>query len=138
MRTKLPCVVLFALGLATGRPMSAAAPASLSLEEVRDAIRSEPDLVRQIEVELRRRDLKPAGIVCSAALHGDQWRLLGGRAAAPYQCTIGDRTLRVDADRTYFDAQGHKLGQVGKVPYGLLFQRAKFFREGGFHWTWTP
>src|SRR5262245_37562373 len=34
-----------------------------------------------------------------------KWRLLGGGRAAPYQCTIGDRTLRIDAERTFFDAQ---------------------------------
>jgi len=65
--------------------------------------------VRQIDVELRRRDFKSAGIVCVGALHGQEWRPLGGGRAAPYQCTIGDRTLRIDAERTissqYFNAQ---------------------------------
>jgi hypothetical protein len=89
----------------------------------------EPHLVRQIEVEVRRHDLKRAGILSSAVLHGDQWRPLGW-GPRPYRCSIGDRTLWINADRTYFDVQGRKLGQFGKAPDNLLFQRARYFREG--------
>lgn len=110
----------------------------MGLVEVLEAVKSEPQLVSQIEVELRRRDLKAPGIVCVAARHGNQWRLLGGGRAAPYECRIGDRTLRIDAQRTYFDIHGRKLGQLGQAPDNLLFNRAKFFREGNFRWTWSP
>jgi hypothetical protein len=94
--------------------------------------------VSQIEVELRKRDLKVPEIVCIANRHGNQWRLLGGGRAAPYECSIGDRSLRIDAERVYFDANGRKLGQLGQAPDNLLFTRAKFFREGKFRWTWSP
>ena len=40
--------------------------------------------------------------------------------------------------RVYFDANGRKLGQLGQAPDNLLFNRAKFFREGKFRWTWSP
>ena len=103
-----------------------------------EAVKSEPQLVGQIEVELRRRDLKVAGTVCAAAQHGDQWKLLAGGRAAPYECRIGDRPLRIDADRTYFDAQGHKLGQFGQAPQTWLLNRAKYYRERNFRWTWSP
>jgi hypothetical protein len=116
----------------------ALAEASLSLAEVLETVRSEPQLVSQIEVELRKRDLKVPGIVCIAARHGNQWRLLAGGRAAPYECRIGDRTLRIDAERIYFDGNGRKLGQIGQTPDNVLFNRAKFFRQGRFRWTWSP
>jgi hypothetical protein len=51
-----------------------------------------------------------------------------------YQCSLGDRTLR-NGHRSYFDLQGHKLGQFGKARTIGLFQRATYFREGNFGWT---
>ena len=82
-----------------------------------------------------RGDLKVRGMLCMAASHGTEWKLLGGGRAAPYECRIGDRTLRIDAERTYFDGQGHRLGQA---PGHLLLNRAKYFRERDFRWTWSP
>jgi len=126
----------------TGLCLVCASPAageeSLALAEVLEAVKSEPQLVSQIEVELRKRDLKVPEIVCIANRHGNQWRLLGGGRAAPYECSIGDRSLRIDAERVYFDANGRKLGQLGQAPDNLLFTRAKFFREGKFRWIWSP
>ena len=87
---------------------------------------------------MRRRDLKIPGIVCISAQHGNQWRLLGGGRAAPYECRIGERTVRIDAERTYFDANGHRLGQLGQAADNMLFSKAKFFREAKFRWTWSP
>ena len=139
MPIKSFCGLVLALaGLCTIWGSPAWSEGSLGLGEVLDAVKSEPQLVSQIEVELRRRDLKGAGIVCIAARHGNQWRFLGGGSAAPYECTIGDRTVKIDAVRTYFDANGHRLGQLGQTPDNLLFNRAKFFREGDFRWTWSP
>jgi hypothetical protein len=111
---------------------------SLGLPEVLEAVKGDPTLVGQIDVELRRRDLKAPAIVCIAARHGNQWRHLGGGRAAPYECQIGDRTVRIDAVRTYFDGSGRRLGQLGQVPDGVLFNKATFFREGNFRWTWSP
>ena len=56
----------------------------------------------------------------------------------PTNATIGDRTVRIDAERVYFDANGRKLGQLGQAPDNVLLNRAKFFREGKFRWTWSP
>jgi hypothetical protein len=114
------------------------AQSSLTLAEMLEVVRSEPQLVSQIEVELRKRDLKVPQIGCVAARHGNQWRFLVGGRASPYECRIGDRTVRVDAERIYFDGNGRKLGQLGQAPDNVLFNRAKFLREGRFRWTWRP
>lgn len=110
----------------------------LGLDQVLQLIRSEPKLASEIEVELRRRDLKVPDIGCAAAQHGNQWKFLGGGRAAPYQCRIGDRTVTIDAERIYYDVNGRKLGQIGQAPDNVLFNRARSYREGRFRWTWTP
>jgi hypothetical protein len=46
--------------------------------------------------------------------------------------------LRIDAERTYCDAQGRRLGQLGRAPDNLLDQRANNSREGNFHRSWDP
>jgi hypothetical protein len=130
--------VLALAGLCLIRVLSASAQVSLGLTEVLEAVKSEPELVRQIEVELRKRDLKAPGLACTAAQHGSEWRLLGGGRAAPYECRIGERALRIDAVRIYFDVNGRKLGQYGQVANDLLFNRARYFREGNFRWTLSP
>jgi hypothetical protein len=114
------------------------AQVSVGLGEVLDAVKGDPELVRQIEVELRKQDLKAPGIGCVAAAHGSEWRLLAGGRAAPYECRIGERLLRIDAVRTYFDVSGRRLGQPGQVGAELLLNRARSFREGNFQWTWSP
>lgn len=111
------------------------APGSLPLAEVLEAVRSEAELVRQIEVELRRRDLKVGEIACIAARHGNEWGHLGGGRAAPYECVFGDRTLTIEAERTYFDVNGRKLGHASE---NVLFNKAKSFRESRFRWSWNP
>jgi len=69
-----------------------------------------PDLLRQIDVELRRSYLKEGDVTCVASLLGDQWKSMSGGQCAPYQCRFGDRTLRIEAERTYFDARGKAPG----------------------------
>jgi hypothetical protein len=119
MRATLPCLVLLAASLCAGGLLPAIGEGTLGLVEVLEAVKGEPDLVRQIDVELRRSDVKPAGIVSIATLHGEEWRLLG-------------------AERTHFDVQVDRLGQLGRAPDNLLFQRAKYFREGKFRRNWDP
>ena len=139
MSAGLPGVRVLALaGLCAIWTLPAWGEVSLGLGEVLDAVKSEAQPVSQIEVELRRRDLKVAGIACKAARPGTEWRLLDGGRAAPYECRIGDRTSRIDAVRTYFDANGHRLGQLGRAPDNMLLNRARYFREGNFRWTWGP
>jgi hypothetical protein len=116
----------------------ARAQGNMGLDEVLEAVKTAPQLVGQIEVEVRRRDLKVRDIACTAASHGSEWRLLGGGRAAPYECRIGDRTVRIDAERTYLDGQGRRLGQLGQTSDQLLLNRAKYFRERDFRWTWKP
>jgi len=125
-------------GLCSFWASPASAEVRLGLGDVLEAVKTEPQLVGQIEVELRRRDLKVPEIACVAAQHSNQWRLLGGGHAAPYACRIGERTVRIDAERTYFDGNGRRLGQLGQAPENVLFNRARFFRERNFRWTWSP
>ena len=114
------------------------APGSLGLDDVLRAVQSEPRLVSEIEVELRKRDLKAADVTCIGVRHGNQWNFLSGGRAAPYDCTIGGRELHIEAERTYYDINGHRLGQLGQVPDERLYKRAKSFRETRFTWTWKP
>ncbi|HEU4377139.1 MAG TPA: hypothetical protein VFR73_01095 [Hyphomicrobiaceae bacterium] len=97
-----------------------------------------PDLLRQIDVELRRSYLKEGDVTCVASLLGDQWKSMSGGQCAPYQCRFGDRTLRIEAERTYFDARGKRLGRPGEMPDEALLNRAKSFRENNLRWGWTP
>jgi hypothetical protein len=129
----------FALVLAA-LPVAGAARAegSLGLDEVLDAVKGAPQLVSEIDVELRKRDIKANQVICIGARHGNQWKHLGGGRAAPYACEIGDRRLTVEADRTYFDINGKRLGQLGQAPDKVLFARAKSFRETNLRWTWKP
>lgn len=119
-----------------------AAPAraggSIGLDEVLHAVQGAPQIALEVDAQRRRLDLKVAEVVCGAARHGNQWTHLGGARAAPYTCPIGDRTLTVDADRTYYDVNGKRLGQLGQAPDKVLFGRAKSFREGNFRWGWVP
>jgi hypothetical protein len=114
------------------------APVSLGLEEVLVAVKDEPRLAHEVDVELRRRDLRAREIVCVAARHGGHWAHLGGGRAAPYECQIGDRRLRIEALRTYYDGNGRRLGRLGEVPDKRLFERARSYRETSFRWTWSP
>jgi hypothetical protein len=127
--------ILFA-AVAMAAP-SAQAQGSMGLDEVLTAVQGAPKLVSEIDVALRRNDLKVREIVCIAARHGNQWKHLGGGRAAPYECRIADRILKVEADRTYFDVNGKKLGLLGKATDTILFSRAKAFRETNLRWTWT-
>ena len=134
-RRCLTVVALLAV-FATGHASPASAQ-GVALQDVLEVVRDEPELARQIDVELRRQDLKVAGIACLATRHGSEWQLLNEAGAAPYTCRIGSSLLRIEAQRTYFDGSGRRLGQVGKAPEQLLFNRARYFREGNFRWSWS-
>lgn len=130
----LVCLVLLVAFALPARAQEQRLPLSEVLKVGRDA----PDLLRQVDVELRRNDLKPGDVACLAARLGDQWKLLSGGQAAPYQCQFGDRTLRIEADRTYFDNRGKRLGRPGEAGDETLFDRAKSFREVNLRWIWVP
>ena len=85
MHTRSPCVLVRALAMAAVCLVSAApvrAQDSLPLTEVLEVIKGEPQLVGQIEVEVRRRDLKVQQIVCIAARHGAHRGLRGAHRRA--------------------------------------------------------
>ena len=113
---------------------SARAEGSLGLDEVIIAVAKSPNLVAEIQAELGKNNLKADSVTCIAARHGNHWTYLGGGRAAPYECEIGKRTIRIDADRVYFDARGRLLGDLDKADP----KHAKTFREDNFRWTWTP
>ena len=118
-----------ALGVGT-----ASAEGTLGLDEVLVAVGKAPNLVAEIQTELGNNNLKAENVTCLGARHGNHWKYLGGGRAAPYECEIGKRSLRIEADRVYFDIRGKPLGDVDKADP----KRAKTFVESNFRWTWTP
>ncbi len=110
------------------------ADGTLGLDEVLVAVDKAPKLVAEIKAELSKNNLKPGDVTCIGARHGNHWTYLGGGRAAPYQCEIGRRSLKIEADRVYFDARGKLLGDVDKADP----KRAKTFQESNFRWSWTP
>jgi hypothetical protein len=131
------CRIAAVLAVAASAIPPAQAEGSLPLVDVLAAVQGAPQLVSEIDVALRKSDLKVGDVVCIAARHGNQWKFLGGGRAAPYECRIADRMLKVEADRTYYDVNGKKLGLLGKATDTVLFSRAKAFREMNLRWTWT-
>jgi len=120
-------------GLVTLAAMPAWADGTLGLGEVLTAVAKAPKLVAEIRAELDSNNLMPGRVICIGARHGNHWKYLSGFRAAPYQCEIGRRSLKIEADRVYLDARGKLLGDLESNP-----KRAKSFREGNFRWTWTP
>jgi hypothetical protein len=110
------------------------AEGSLGLDEVITAVAKSPNLVAEIRAELAKTNLKPDAVTCIASRHGNQWKYLGGGRAAPYECEIGKRTIKIEADRVYFDERGRLLGDLDKADP----KHAKTFSEDNFRWTWTP
>lgn len=110
------------------------APGSLSLHDLQIAVRSVPALVGEINSELTASGLAAENVVCWASRHGNHWRYLAGRRAAPYECTFGERTLSIEATTTYYDVKGRPLGTADSADP----RRAKSFRESNFRWTWLP
>jgi hypothetical protein len=135
---KAPAEFLFTALMVAGsvaHAISAAwADGTLGLGEVLFAVDKAPKLVEEIEAELGKNSLKAAGVTCLGARHGNHWTYLGGARAAPYQCKIGQHSLRIEADRVYFDARGRLLGDLDHSSP----KQAKTFREDNFRWTWTP
>jgi hypothetical protein len=115
----------------------AAAPAwadgTLGLDEVLTVVAKAPKLVTEIGAELDSNHLEPGRVICIGARHGNHWKYLSGGRAAPYRCEIGQRSLKIEADRVYFDARGKLVGDPKAEP-----KRAKTFQESNFRWSWTP
>jgi hypothetical protein len=112
----------------------ARAEGTLGLDEVLVAVGKAPNLVAEIQAELGKSNLRAENVTCLGARHGNHWKYLGGGRAAPYECEIGKRSLRIETDRVYFDTRGKPLGDVDKADP----KRAKTFVESNFRWTWTP
>jgi len=72
--------LLVCLLLLVAFALPARGQAGLPLARVLHAARDVPDLLRQIDVELRKNDLKPNDVVCGAGQLGNQWRFLAGGA----------------------------------------------------------
>jgi hypothetical protein len=130
---KLRCAALMLAGFMALATSAASADGTLGLDEVLVAVEEAPKLVAEIKAELGKNNLKPGDVTCIGARHGNHWTYLGGGRAAPYRCEIGRRSLKIEADRVYFDARGKLLGDLESNP-----KRAKTFREDNFRWSWTP
>jgi hypothetical protein len=135
----LVCLAVFVALAPPGRAQEEVRPAqsqeqkSIPLADILKVGRDTPDLLRQIDVELRRNYLKEGDVSCGAAPLG-----MGGRGGAPYLCQFGDRTLRIEADRTFFDGRGKRLSRSGESDDTTQFDKAKSFRENNLRWNWTP
>jgi hypothetical protein len=127
-RTTLAAIVAMAFAA------PACADGTLGLGEVLAAVAKAPKLASEIQSELDSNNLKTNDVTCIAARHGNHWAYLGGGRAAPYECKIGRRTLKIEADRVYFDSRGKRLGDLD----GASPKRAKTFQESNFRWTWAP
>jgi hypothetical protein len=110
------------------------APGSLSLQDVLAAVKDVPKLEAEITGELKSSGLNAEKVVCWAARHGNHWKYLGGKRAAPYECESGQRKLTIEAEITYYDAKGRSLGDADVADP----RRAKTFREKNFRWAWSP
>jgi hypothetical protein len=113
---------------------SAWAPGSLSLQDLVIAMTDEPQLVAEINAELKNSGLEAGKVICWAGRHGNHWKYLAGKRSAPYACTFGKRTLTVEAEVTYYDEKERALGDAGKADP----RRARTFRETKIRWTWSP
>ena len=133
-RVRAMRMILVSAALATLGVAPAWAEGSLGLDEVLAAVARAPKLVAEIQAELDKDNLKAVDVTCLGARHGNQWKYLGGSRAAPYECDIGRRSIKIDADRVYFDPNGKLLGDLDKADP----KRAKTFREDNFRWSWTP
>jgi hypothetical protein len=136
MRTKGErlSAALMVAGFMAPATSAAWADGTLGLGEVLVAVDKAPKLVGEIKAELSKKSLKSGDVTCLGARHGNHWTYLGGARAAPYECAIGQHSLRIEADRVYFDARGRLLGDLDHSSP----QRAKTFREDNFRWTWAP
>jgi hypothetical protein len=110
------------------------APGSLSLHDVVIAVKGEPKLVTEIDKEPKNSGFEVEKVICWAGRHGNHWKYLAGRRAAPYECKFDKRTLTIEAETVYYDEKGRSLGDVEKADP----RRAKAFREKNFRWTWSP
>lgn len=134
MKTRAPASIfsLCLLGALVALSTPAWAPGSLGLDGVLVAVKSEPNWSPRSSARLKQDGLKANRVICIGARHGNQWKYLGGARAAPYSCVIGKRELTIEADCTYYDAQGRSLGDVEHAS----FTEAKTFRQTNFRWTW--
>lgn len=136
MRRRVIMKVFAAAGIAgfafTAGAALAQGGGSLGLDEVLEAVKTDPKLVAEIQDELKKSGVKVEDIMCSGFRHGNQWTELGGSRAAPYECNIGKRSLIIEAERVYLDAKGKSLGDMKKANK----KRADSFKESNFRWTW--
>jgi hypothetical protein len=133
-KLRTPRTALALAGSIAITAMPARADGTLALSEVLVAVEQASKLVAEINFELGKVRLKPEDVTCIGARHGNHWTYLGGARAAPYECTIGQRTVKIEADRIYFDPGDRVLGDLDETdPI-----QAKTFRESNFRWMWVP
>ena len=133
-RLRTPRTALALAGSIAITAMPARADGTLALSEVLVAVEQASKLVAEINFELGKVHLKPEDVTCIGARHGNHWTYLGGARAAPYECTIGQRTVKIEADRIYFDPGDRMLGDLDETDP----KQAKTFRESNFRWMWAP
>jgi hypothetical protein len=68
-------------------------------------------------------------VIFTAARHTNRRTDLGSDRVAPCECDTSNRTLRIEADRVYFDARGKSLIEADTADP----KRAETFREDNGH-----
>ncbi len=105
---------------------------SLPLDDVMTRMKSYPNLVMQIRLQLLRARKKRNEVVCVGSRFGNHWLKLGGARTLPYECPIGKRTIHIKGTVVYEDASGRRL----KDNDPDLPRKAARVRETRVTWTW--
>ena len=110
------------------------APGSIGLDEILNMAQRSPKLVKEIEATLKNQNMDAADVTCYGTRLGRQWTYLSAERTLPFTCEIGNRTLTIDGDLDFLDAQGKV------IPRGLenprIFTRAREIKTGKLTWEW--
>lgn len=105
---------------------------SLPLIEVMAVATRYPNLLSEIRLQLLAAGLKRDAVTCAADRFSSDWAHMGGARVAPYDCSIGSRTLRITAVPTYFDRNGHRV----KADDTDIRAKAVSMAQSGLKWQW--
>lgn len=80
----------------------AIAGGSVEIDQVMQLAGQSPELMQEINTELKASGNVLSQIVCDGSRLGRHWQHLGGLRIPPYTCPIGNRILELNATTTFF------------------------------------
>lgn len=80
----------------------AIAGGSVEIDQVMQLAGQSPELMQEINTELKASGNVLSQIVCDGNRLGRHWQHLGGLRIPPYTCPIGNRILELNATITFF------------------------------------